>query len=89
MFLVSNDLNWDVGNAASEGFGFIATFDSPAPTSLAKADVVRGGLHGGRREPSTRRKGSGAQNGTGAIGGFKVKGTSNLTAGKVRILGLA
>jgi len=88
LYVVSDDSSWDVGNASNEGIGFIATFDSPASTALGKRVRFESAFTNASGS-LIAAEGVGVQAGTAAIGGFKVLGSSSLTAGKVRILGLA
>lgn len=86
--LVSNDANWDVGNASTKAGGFTCTVDRPGSSSLYK----RGGFETWATGPTgnvIHTVGTGVMANTGAIDGIKIGGTSNLTAGKVRLLGLA
>ncbi len=88
IFLVSTAAGHDVGNDTNEGFGAIVTVDAPTSTALHKK----------AHSESAFTDGTGAQRATvvsgnmenaGAITGLKISGTSNLIAGRVRILGLA
>lgn len=86
--LVSNDANWDIGNAAGEGGFFVINVDQPGSTSLYK----RARLHHVATGPTgnvIHTFGHCLLTNAGAIDGVKIGGTSNLTAGKVRLLGLA
>lgn len=86
--LVSDDANWDVGNAAGEGCAFTLNIDRPASTALYK----RAGYETWATGPTGNvvyTFGCANVANAGAIDGIKVAGTSNLTAGKVRLLGLA
>jgi hypothetical protein len=86
--LCSNDANWDVGNAAGEAFGCVITVDDPLSTALYKKafwEVAYTGPTG----VTITANGGGIMENAGAIDGLKLSGSSNLTAGKVRVLGLA
>jgi hypothetical protein len=86
--LQSDDAGWSVGNAATEGFHSVITVGSPASTSLykyANYHTVLTTLAG----QAVGFFGAGVMLNAGAIDGVKVFGSTNLTAGKVRILGLA
>lgn len=88
MLVVSNDANWDFGNDTGEGGAFTMNVDNPASTSLHK----RAGFETWGTGPTGNvvyTVGGGILGNTGAIDGVKIGGTSNLTAGKVRLLGLA
>lgn len=86
--LCSNDANWDTGNASTKSFYAWLQVDSPGSTALYKRVVGHGG-HGGPTGNYISSPIAGIMTDAGAIDGVKVSGTSNLTAGKVRILGLA
>jgi hypothetical protein len=87
ILLCSNNSGFDTGNAATESF--CATVDVHDPTGSAYrrcsylSNQISPNPHG------TFAVGGGGLANTGDIDGFKVKGTSNLVAGKVRVLGLA
>ncbi len=86
--LVANDANWDTGNAGTKSFGAVVTLHSPASTALYKRSQSIASHVG----PTTNVIVSTfcqQMDNAGAVDGVKVGGTSNLTAGKVRILGLA
>jgi hypothetical protein len=86
MLLVGNDANWDVGNASTEALGGVVSVDSPVSTALYKRasfQIYAVGPTG--NAPTTM--GVGQMDNAGAITGLKIGGTSNLTAGKVRVLG--
>jgi hypothetical protein len=88
ILLVQNNANWDVGNAAAKSFSGRVYIDSPASTALHK----RTSSHVSAIGPTGNTivsQGSGVMLNAGAIDGVKLSGTSNLTAGKVRLLGLA
>jgi hypothetical protein len=88
ILLVSNDANWDVGNAAAESWHGIVTVFNPISTALHKRVTLEGsGI--GPTGISVGSFGGGMLSNAGPIQGLKIGGTSNLTAGKVRILGLA
>jgi hypothetical protein len=87
ILLVSNDANWDVGNASTKACGFALTIDAPVSTALHKKvgiDLWAIGPTGN----AIAARAIGQMDNAGAITGLKIGGTSNLTAGKVRILGL-
>ena len=88
LLLTSNDANWDTGNASTESFGGVVTVDAPASTALHKKAAFEV-CHVGPTGNAITSQGMGQMNNAGAITGLKIGGTSNLTAGKVRILGLA
>jgi len=89
ILLCSDNANVDVGNASTAGSGFVCVVDAPGDTTLYKK------LHFTQVStvPSTGNSiiapGCGLMTNAGAIDGIKISGTSSLTAGKVRILGLA
>jgi hypothetical protein len=87
ILLTGNDGNWDVGNAAAESFGAIIDVPHPASVALYKRAFVNS-YEIGPTGQSFRNGGVGKLDNAGAIDGFKISGTSNLTAGRVRILGL-
>lgn len=79
--------NWGVGNASAKAFGGIVTVDAPVSTALYKrtaGDVFMIGPTGN----TLFHHCVGIMENAGAINGIKIAGSSNLTAGKVRILGL-
>lgn len=85
--LGSDNAGWNTGNAATESFGARIFVDNPLSTALYKKasfdawSVNTGGAPQGH-------SGAGLMANAGAIGGLKISGSSNLTAGKVIILGL-
>lgn len=86
--LMSDDVGWRLGNAAGVGFGGIVTLDMTTSTALHKkgtVDVVYTNDAGS----GTGNAGVMVMENAGAIDGIKISGTSNLTAGHVRILGIA
>lgn len=87
ILLVSDNANWDVGNAATEHFGCLIEVDQPTGSlhKRAKFESILVGPTGGE----LLEYGVGVMENTGAIDGIKISGTSNLTAGKVRVLGIA
>lgn len=86
MLLVSNDANWDVGNAAAKSLGATIIIDGPGGTSLRK--MMRHHTHCiGPTGNMISYHGGGVSNITGALDGFKVGGTSSLTGGRVRLWG--
>jgi hypothetical protein len=87
LLLVSNDANWDVGNASTKSFGAIITIDDPTSTATHKRAIIETWSVGPTGNALTACQAGMLEN-TGAINGLKIKGTSNLTAGNVRILGL-
>jgi hypothetical protein len=87
LLLVSNDANWDVGNASTKSFGATITVDDPTNTATYKRAIIETWAVGPTGNAFTACQAGMLEN-TGAINGLKIKGTSNLTAGKVRILGL-
>lgn len=86
--LCSNDANWDTGNASTKSFYAWVQVDSPGSTALHKRVVVHA-AHIGPTGNAVSGGLDGYMGNAGAIDGIKVGGTSNLTAGKVTILGLA
>ena len=88
ILLCSNNVDWDVGNAAEESFGGVLMVDAPLSTALYKRVEIEAVMAG----PAGRLNvvsGIGLMENAGAIDGLKISGSSNLTAGKVRVLGLA
>lgn len=88
ILLVSNDVNWNVGNAAGEGFGGIITIDNPTSTALYKKARFEVAFRG----PSNliAMNGGGILENTGAVMGLKItEAGAGITAGTVRVLGLA
>ena len=88
ILLVSDNANNDVGNDTGEGFGCVITVDNPLSSALYK----KAGFHCVFTAPTGATFGStgiGIMENAGAITGLKISGTSNLTAGKVRVLGIA
>ena len=86
--LTSNNASETVGNATGEAFNAILLIDVPLSSALTKryeSEIAftdqAGSVNVGN--------GVGAMDGTGALEGFKLSGSSNLTAGRVRVLGLA
>lgn len=88
ILLNSNDANWDVGNASTKSLGAIITVDAPASTALHKKAEIEAVMVGPTGNVLIN-SGVGVMENAGAIDGIKISGSSNLTAGKVRILGLA
>lgn len=88
ILLVSNDANFDVGNASTKSFGATVMVDAPASTAVYKKASFESWCIGptGNCFPT---HGMGQMDNAGAIDGVKISGTSNLVAGKVRLLGLA
>lgn len=87
ILLTQNNANWDVGNASTKSFSGRVFIDSPASTALYK----RTSSHVSATGPTgnvINSQGAGVMQNAGAIDGVKISGTSNLTAGKVRLLGL-
>jgi hypothetical protein len=85
---VSTANDWDGGNAAAKSFGCTITLPTPLSTALHKRVFAEAWQIG----PTGNAIGThvpGIMANAGAITGIKLAGTSNLTAGKVRILGLA
>lgn len=87
MLLVSNDANFDTGNASTKSFGATITIDDPTNTATYKRALIECWPIGPTGNTFTSVQAGMLEN-TGAISGLKIKGTSNLTAGKVRVLGL-
>lgn len=88
ILLVSDNSTWDVGSDTGEGFGCVITVDNPLSTALYK----KAGFHcafTGTTGAVFGNSGVGIMENAGAITGLKISGTSNLTAGKVRVLGIA
>jgi hypothetical protein len=86
--LHSNDAGYTVGIAANESMSFIAFVDTPLSTALYKRVGVQSSVVNTSGETVTAHIGAHMEN-AGAIGGLKVAGSSALTAGKVRVMGLA
>lgn len=85
--IVGNDGNWDVGNAATKGAQAQVEIADPGSTSLHKMGCFDTCAQG----PTTNviiTIGAFTVANAGAIDGIKVIGTSNITAGKVRIWGM-
>lgn len=87
ILLGSDDSGFTVGNAATESFGAIITLDNPLSTALYKKASFESWYINTGGQPHAH-SGAGIMENAGAINGLKVLGSSNLTAGKVRILGL-
>lgn len=87
MLIISNDSFWDVGNAATEGIGFMMTFDLPTSTALSKREAHEGVFTNSNGQVIST-EGVSSYNGTGALDGFKIISDHNFTAGKIRVLGL-
>jgi hypothetical protein len=88
IFLNSNDSGYDTGNAAGEAFDAVITVDNPTSTAFYKrAHFESVGTTTTGAVVAT--DGIGIMENAGAITGLKISGSSSLTAGKVRILGLA
>jgi hypothetical protein len=81
ILLMADTANWDVGSAAAESFGCTILVPNPSSSALHKRVVYESVQIG----PTGNAIGG---HGAGAIDGIKIGGTSSLTAGKVRILGL-
>lgn len=88
ILLMADTSAWDVGNAAAESFGCTILVPNPASTALHKR-VVYESVQVGPTGNAIGSHGGGVMENAGAIDGIKIGGTSDLTAGKVRILGLA
>lgn len=88
ILLNSNNATQDTGNAAGESFSCLITVDAPTSTALhkkAEYETVQS-----RPDSETEAQlGIGLMENAGAINGLKISGSSALTAGHVRILGLA
>ena len=88
ILLNSNNATQDTGNAAGEGFACMITVDAPLSTALYKKAEYE--TVNSRTDSETEvQLGIGLMENAGAIGGLKISGSSSLTAGHVRILGLA
>lgn len=87
LLLVSNDANNDTGNASTKSLEAEITVMSPADTSLYKIVTFRT-THIGPTGNALDTEGVGIMQNAGAIDGIKISGTSNLTAGKVVVVGL-
>jgi hypothetical protein len=86
--MCSDNATWGVGNATSEHFNASIVIDQPLSTAFYKRAEIQAALVA----PSGNiviTSGVGIMENTGAIQGLKVAATSNITAGKVRILGYA
>jgi hypothetical protein len=86
-FLNQNNANWDTGNAAAESFAGRVVIASPASSALHKMINITS-IHVGPTGNAITSIGFGYLADTGAIGGFKVKGSSDLVSGRVRIWGM-
>jgi hypothetical protein len=86
--LVSNDAGFDVGNPSTTSFGGILTIDNPLSTALYKR-VRTEVVFDNASDVLVAMNGGGIMENAGAITGLKISGSSALTAGKVRVLGLA
>ena len=86
--LNSDDTNYTVGNASNEQLAFIAYLDTPLSTALYKRFACQSVLVNTSGNVNAGHIGGHFEN-TGAVGGVKIAGSSDLTAGKVRIMGLA
>jgi hypothetical protein len=85
---VSDNANWDTGNDTGEGFGCVITVDNANSAALHK-HVEFQCVATGPTGVVLQTSGVGVMENTGAITGFKISGTSSLTAGNVRVLGEA
>jgi hypothetical protein len=88
ILLNSNDAAWDTGNAATESFGCTITVPNPVSTALHKRAFGEAWMIAPSGNALTQHV-AGIMENTGAINGLIVRGSSNLVAGKVRVLGLA
>lgn len=88
ILLMADTSQWDVGSAAGEGFGCTILVPNPANTALYKRAVYES-WQTGPTGNAVATHGGGVMENTGAIDGVKISGTSDLIAGKVRLLGLA
>jgi hypothetical protein len=80
--------NFDVGNASTESLAPSITVDAPASSALYKKAIIDA-FNVGPAGNCIGYRVVGLMLNAGAITGLKISGTSNLTAGKVRVLGLA
>jgi hypothetical protein len=87
ILLTSNDAGWNVGNAAGKAFGSSVYIDRPLSTAFHKRVTYHSWFTTTAVNAASGR-GIGVLKKTAAIDGVKIGGSSNLTAGKVRILGL-
>lgn len=88
ILLVSNDVNNDVGNDVGEGFSALIMVDNPLSTALYKKATFQA-VSTNNSANVVNHSGEGVMENAGAIDGLSIEGSSNLTAGKVRILGMA
>jgi hypothetical protein len=88
ILLNQNNANWDTGNAAPESFASAVTIDDPTNTAQYKRANIES-YHIGPTGNVIGSMGAGLMENAGAITGLKISGSSNLIAGKVRVLGLA
>lgn len=86
--MMSNDSNWDVGNAAAESCGGRITIANPGSTALHKR-VQAQLVHIGPTGNAIRSAWAGLMANAGAIDGVKIGGTSNLVSGHVRLWSLS
>jgi hypothetical protein len=85
--LMGNDANFDIGNASTKSFSAVVTVNAPTDTALYKQATVESfGI--GPTGNAITVSGVFLMENAGAIDGLKIGGTSNLVAGKVRVLGL-
>jgi hypothetical protein len=84
----SNDANWTIGNATGEGFDSIITIDAPTSTALYKKAQFYS-IATGPTGVVLASHGTALMENAGAIDGLRIAGSSAITAGTVRILGMA
>lgn len=88
ILLTQNSTNWDVGNAATKSFsGRVFVFNPGSTTKYKRTSSLCSAI--GPTTNVIQSQGSGMLLNAGAIDGLKLGGTSNLTAGTVRLLGIA
>lgn len=85
--LGSDNASWGVGNASTESFSASIFADAPLSTALHKKASFEASIISPAGN-SLALSGIGIMENAGAIGGLKIFGSSNLTAGKVRLLGV-
>lgn len=87
ILLNSDNANWDVGNASTKSFGASVFVPNPNSTALYKMASYQSWIVGPTGSV-LHNAGAGVMEDAAAITGIKISGSSNLTAGKVKILGL-
>lgn len=88
ILLNSDNATQDTGNAAGESFSCLITVDAPLSSALYKKAEYET-VNSRPDSDHETQMGVGIMENAGAITGLKISGSSSLTAGNVRILGLA